>query len=362
MSGDDGRRRKGAWGGIGKVWKAMNEWGDEFERRNFDGDFVGALGGAPKKAWSGLNEFGEEFERRHFDGDFLSAIDRTVDRVNTAATQMLGDDRDEDMGATDSHGNMHGVGSSSGSSSVHRPPPPVSPPRSSCASGPPNAAVEASFPSPAASGSGPGAASVPGLWEQARTLQAELAKEQEHRQGRIASLRSLDAAVQGLRSELMEERRECAKAEAERKSAEGQLDSAENVLEDLQERHYALLGRKAAQEAELRRFSLAAAVRDHADREELRVRSRRDSWARDGQELEALKEAKVALAEVLGCLDEARLQSRRELAALQQEVEAAQEENIRLRQGYDNYVAPKSFKDSIRRLVSVAVGKGEQSS
>ncbi|CAK0829999.1 unnamed protein product, partial [Prorocentrum cordatum] len=32
------------------TWQALNEWGDDFERRNFDGNFLGAVRSAPQAA------------------------------------------------------------------------------------------------------------------------------------------------------------------------------------------------------------------------------------------------------------------------------------------------------------------------
>lgn len=54
------------------------------------------------------------------------------------------------------------------------------------------------------------------------------------------------------------------------------------------------------------------------------------AWARDGPEIEALKAAKVELAELLAEADEVRLNARRESAQLAHQLEGAEAENFRL--------------------------------
>ncbi|CAK0886663.1 unnamed protein product [Prorocentrum cordatum] len=72
------RETRGSFGGLGKAWKAMNAWGDEFERKHFNGDLLHTVGSAPRKTVQAMNEWGDDFERRHFDGDLIGAIDRTL--------------------------------------------------------------------------------------------------------------------------------------------------------------------------------------------------------------------------------------------------------------------------------------------
>merc|ERR1711879_708806 len=50
------------------------------------------------------------------------------------------------------------------------------------------------------------------------------------------------------------------------------------------------------------------------------------AWARDGPETQMLKEAKVELADLSLCLDEARMRERKIMWKLQQELEAEQRE------------------------------------
>merc|ERR1712232_916898 len=91
---------------------------------------------------------------------------------------------------------------------------------------------------------------------------------------------------------------------------------------------HALLSRKATQEAEIRRHAVASWA------EELKRRQARKDreWARDGPETDALKDAKVHLAEMLGKLEEARWQLRKGCTSLQREVENAETENLALNQ------------------------------
>jgi len=97
---------------------------------------------------------------------------------------------------------------------------------------------------------------------------------------------------------------------------------------------------------------VAAAAAERAAREA----SREGAWARDGPETEALKTAKVALAEILGGMDEVRLQERHEAAELQREIEAAQAERAVLQRLAEQPPPAKSFGASFWRLVKVARG------
>eukprot|EP00434_Breviolum_minutum_P028998 symbB.v1.2.025652.t1/scaffold2504.1/size77551/9 len=47
-----------AGGVLRNTWQKMNEWGDEFERRHFDGNFVHSVVGAPNTAMQAMNEWG----------------------------------------------------------------------------------------------------------------------------------------------------------------------------------------------------------------------------------------------------------------------------------------------------------------
>jgi len=100
--------------------------------------------------------------------------------------------------------------------------------------------------------------------------------------------------------------------------------------------------------AELRRHCLALASADRADQEHAKDSPR--MWARRGPETDALCEAKVELANVQSQLDEARLQMRRELFEVQQEVEALETDNARLLQ--EGAGSTPSLHRSIIRLLS----------
>ncbi|CAK0829998.1 unnamed protein product, partial [Prorocentrum cordatum] len=83
------------------------------------------------------------------------------------------------------------------------------------------------------------------------------------------------------------------------------------------------------------------------------------AWAREGPETEALKDAKVALAEVLADMDQAKLEAKREAAELRRCIEAAEAEKARLLQAAEEpYQAPASFRASVWRLLKVAA-RGE---
>lgn len=195
------------------------------------------------------------------------------------------------------------------------------------------------------------------LWRELQRLQEGLREERERRKGRVAALRVLDEALRPLRAELAQEPNFHGAAESERCVVEHRLHTAERAFEELQEQHHQLLSRRAAQEAEIQRHNLEAKREDRAARE--RAGGQVRVWARDGQELEALKVAKIELAEVLMLVDEDRLRRRRELRDLIGQVEAAQRERALLRQK-DVYVAPKgSFVTSMRRLWTVAAGRDD---
>ena len=61
-----------------------------------------------------------------------------------------------------------------------------------------------------------------------------------------------------------------------------------------------------------------------------RARAAEGSWAREGPEIEALKAAKVELAELLAEADEVRLASKQASAQLTHQLEGAQAEHARL--------------------------------
>jgi len=186
-------------------------------------------------------------------------------------------------------------------------------------------------------------------WEEVQQLQAKLARERDLRQMRIPTFSALDEAIRGLRSELVEERHRIEHVENCRLVAHDQSCRAERCFEALQEEHSALLKYKATQEVDMRRHVVAAFASEKAMKEA----SRDGGWAREGPEMEALKDAKIALAEVLAELDEVQLQARRETAALQKDFEAAQVESAQLQAVAQQDVAPKSFRTSVWQLLNV---------
>eukprot|EP00446_Apocalathium_sp_SHHI-4_P087360 CAMPEP_0177468148 /NCGR_PEP_ID=MMETSP0369-20130122/18910_1 /TAXON_ID=447022 ORGANISM="Scrippsiella hangoei-like, Strain SHHI-4" /NCGR_SAMPLE_ID=MMETSP0369 /ASSEMBLY_ACC=CAM_ASM_000364 /LENGTH=188 /DNA_ID=CAMNT_0018942315 /DNA_START=12 /DNA_END=574 /DNA_ORIENTATION=- len=167
------------------------------------------------------------------------------------------------------------------------------------------------------------------------------------RRGRASALAAMDEGLRALRAELVEARRALAAAEDGRVEALRKSDDADRAQEQLQERHEALQARKAACEAELRRHEQAAAATERAERQA----TREGAWAREGPETEALKEAKMSLAEILSITDEAQLRARRQKAELQHEIDEAKEENERLRSRPEPAGAPPGgLRASISRL------------
>mmetsp|Transcript_3200 Transcript_3200/g.3507 ORF Transcript_3200/g.3507 Transcript_3200/m.3507 type:complete len:266 (-) Transcript_3200:10-807(-) len=192
------------------------------------------------------------------------------------------------------------------------------------------------------------------LLDRVQELHKEIDMQRKTRLQRAAQLNALDDTAKHLRVELSEERSLLEQADDDRARANEQEDAAVRELEELQERHYALLSRKAKQEAELRRYSMAAWAEELAAREARRDRE----WARDGPETDALKDSKLALAEALQQLEEARHQSRKELAQLQQQLEQAQAENAQLLENATTAAPPKSFRRSVWEMLT-APGRRE---
>lgn len=356
-------------GFFGRTFQAMSDWGDEFERRHFEGDLKGALTRAPQKVKAAstntlraMSDWGDDFERRHFDGDLVGTL--------VKAPQMAGAALDSALETVDT-------------SLEWLVPPPVPeavpglPPGP--ASGPPAAAAAPAW-APAASAERPwealqrqqeqqrrrrgrgapeDAAAAPALWAAVERLRGELAEERERRRGRAAALESLAEALRAPRADLAEERRLSAAAEERRSTADRRAYASERELAQLQERHHALLSRRATHDAELRRHAAAAAAAEVAAVQDERVREAEGprAWARAGPEMEALKEAKLELAQVLCLLDEARMHRRRELHTLNKQISDLASANKRFWLAADGYVAPDgSIRKSLRQLLTVAMG------
>lgn len=298
------------------TFKVLSDWGDSFERTHFDGDFLAAVSSAQRRVGERATRIGEELGSA------------TVKLVEEAAGKIPNVMPDSETGAE------------SGQAAV--------PPYSATTHGISGTAFRTLQPEPSA-GASTGTIS---LWDEVQQLQDEITKEREMRRGRVAALTTLDEALRSLRTELVHERHLVERAEADRLVANGRCDASERALEEIQEEHQSLLCRRIALETDLRRHALAAAAAERAAREA----SREGAWAREGPETEALKIAKVALAEVLSAMDEVRLEERREAGDLQRDIEVAQAESGELQRMADSHASPTSFRSSVWRLLTVARG------
>ena len=166
------------------------------------------------------------------------------------------------------------------------------------------------------------------LWEEVSAAQAELQCHHELRKGRKAALTSQDEQLRSLRSEVMAMRLQVQEALERRDGARARLEAAEKGLEVLQDAHHELKQLRSEHSVELRKLQVAAAQALQSER--LRAQDAQGSWARDGPEVEALKMAKVELAELLAEADEVRLQSKHISAQLTHQLEGAQAEHARL--------------------------------
>lgn len=351
------------------AWRAMNDWGDGFERRHFDGDLKGKLKAAPLKAvevgndtLKAMNDWGDELERTHFEGDFVGTLAEAPHKAVVAINSTLAvidngldgfappsfPNADASLASTDhlnvvaSAGNGLPLDSKQGLVGSWEEMRQIQDERR----------LQADAQSSA----------IPALWEVAQRLKEQIVEERERRKGRAAAVDGLDEALRLQRLELAEERQLVASGEEQRSVSGMRSYSQERCFAQLQERHHSLLSRRASHEAQIHKLTLEASAATVAAAEDDKVREAegRRAWARAGPEMEALKEAKLELAEVLGLLDEARMHRRRELLALQDRLSKLEEENAALRLASDGYVAPGgSFRASLRRLVSVAFSRSD---
>lgn len=285
------------------TFRVMSDWGDEIERRHFDGDFKGALSNARTKAGERVRGIGEGLGSA------------TAKLVQDAMQEAASVDRD-------------GLGQSG---SLFRSP------------------ARASTSQVTTSGAG-GYRECAGPWEEVQDLQSRLATERLMRRGRAAALSTLGEEVRELREKLVEERRKVDAAEAARAAAISRCERIDAALEEQQELKHCVETRRSAQEAEHRRLTLASAAAQLAAREA----SREGAWARDGPETEALKDAKLELAELLSQLDEVKLQARRETVGVQSELEAEQVDHARMLQELEQQAASRSLRESgstLKRLL-----------
>jgi len=197
----------------------------------------------------------------------------------------------------------------------------------------------------------------PGMWEECEQMQQRLNEEREMRRGRALALNVLDEALRGMRAELQEEKRLLAEAEDERLARCSKLDSIERMTEELQEEHDRLQNQKVATQSKLRRLGDDAAAKARAERQA----SREGAWARDGPEMEALKIAKMELAELWSAGDEAKLRAKKEQAELTRELAAARVENEELKRRKDQQQKPKGLRGALGRLMKVARGSEDPS-
>ena len=167
------------------------------------------------------------------------------------------------------------------------------------------------------------------LWEEVSAAQAELQCHHELRKGRKAALVAQDEQLRQLRSEVVALRGQIQEAVERRDATRARAEAAERGLEVLQEAQHELqkLGNEHA--AELRQLQVAAQQALQSERA-WRARAAEGSWAREGPEIEALKAAKVELAELLAEADEVRLASKQASAQLTHQLEGAQAEHARL--------------------------------
>lgn len=308
-------RRIGVVRNAGKAlrgtWKAMNEWGDEFEQRHFNGDFIGSIVQAPRIVGAAMTETLLSPGTNVEDSNMSRASSSTAEVASLGYASRT---RDE--------------GDNCGGYAVAVPHTPVE------------------------------TQSAVALWEEARRLRDGLQLECEMRRGRAAALHALDEAVCALQSELTEERRLHADANGTSVEARGHSRLAERQLSELRERHQKVICQKEAQDKEIHKAAITIGAAKTAQALWDAPRDNSSAWAREGPELDALRCAKVELAEILGQIDELRFQQRKELGVLQAKLEVAKQENARLKQ--EHMPPSSSFRESLDRLLTLAATGSEQ--
>ncbi|CAE7419339.1 TATDN1 [Symbiodinium natans] len=384
------QRRWSASGMFRNTWQRMNEWGDEIERRHFDGNFVGSLVGAPMRAGQVMNEWGDDFERRHFEGDFLSAVSRAPVAAGEVLSEAIGQIVDSSLELpvdsvepwmtpgfdAEAFVSFHPTAAMEDAPHVEEargpsPPSPAAPDVPSSEHSPEHSPARSERRNSSSSTGGRTVdevaafmSSLPDGAEMERVaeeLQVQLHAEQAKRQGRYEALRALKVALLQLPREAAQEKGLADEAAGARAEAAARACAAQRALQALKENHQQLQEKLEAQVDQREQLeAAAAAARAAVERAAQLAASACREWARDGPETDALKSSKIELAELLAELDEARLHRRRELKALQQEVETLERENQWFRSGgHDQYEAPASFTASLRKLFKVAIGKGD---
>merc|ERR1712194_108546 len=303
--------------------------GEEFEKQHFDGDFLGNVKKAPLAATvHAVSSFTEDVEREHFQGDFVGtlagALPSSGEPSPTCPTYSTG-----------------GTASSTASvRSCSRDGTPMLPRMDKISSG-------------------------AGLWEESERLRLELELEKDMRRGRGGALNSLNEKLCELRGKHAAERSGLADAQNKQSTALLDRDVATARLEQLKVRHNGMTAKRGANEAEIR--SLIAAEQDYnaAQAAQSEVSAEWSDglqmWARPGPEMEALREAKDQLSEVIALLGEARRQSAEELWQLQEQMEQLVLELDRMRRGAGDGTGKTAaaLMKAVTRLFAVAGGRDD---
>lgn len=267
-----------------------------------------------RNTFRALSDWGDEIEKRHFDGDFGASARHAVEQHRNLISQA------SRIGGELSSAAFQLVEEAAGRNQPLEPLEEI-PEAFFCAEPRP---VEQRLPADSR-----GRSDTSDLWEEVSSVQAELQQHHEMRRGRSAALNSQDEKLRSLRNELMTSRLQVQEALEKRHSAAARLETAERGLESLQDAHRELKQTRQEHDVELRKLHVAASQALQAERARAQE-VQNGSWARDGPEVDALKAAKVELAELLAEADEVRLRSRRESAQLAHQLEGAQAEHARL--------------------------------
>jgi len=314
-----------------KTWRAMNDWGDEFERRHFNGDWKQAVGQVSRRGVDAVQTWTADVEQKHFDGDFLGSVQEALS-VPMALPMDFYDESEFVQVAK---------------------PVPSNP--SVCAAEVRVTELAPDVDSTAPSGTGESSS----LWEEAQRLQDSLLAQRERRRQLTAQRQASESALGPLRAALIKERLAHRDATSKREAAEERRQSADTALELVQVKHHRISSLKALQDAEARRLTLAIGLTERAMREweeEASCQQGRE-WARDGPETDALKAAKLTLAELHLSIDEKRFKNRSELLALHDTLQTLESENRALR-GRLGFGGVASFGASLMQLMRVARGGG----
>lgn len=348
----------------------MSDWGDEIERKHFEGDFLGAMARGPRKvedtlkavleSGMGLNgaaqDLGHGADSGYVPGcvgldpgwEAVAACFEARQAPMSLDEFVKGTPGSPSARASANSSEALGQVTSGGSSSS-----------TSTGKEPQVQRRRGPFPDE------PDSRRLQGMEpeQQVEYLKARLQEEQDAAAERARLREELREDIARARSELEQEHLALQKERDSNMAWKVRAAAVERGFETLQENHELILEQNATLSTE-RRQHLAAAIAAAAasDRAaQLAAGGASREWARDGPEVEALKDAKLHLAEVLAEADEARLVRRKELARLYEALEQITRENDwRRGGGADRYKAPNnSFVSSLGRLLSVARGRGD---